>query len=151
MKLGNSIVKLLIVGSGSHIGNVDVTDCDVMAVNKEIIRYPNATHHVSLHNIFSKKPTALKHSNKPYPLVDCCWAIQSEGGSSGLLATQIALNMGYSKVALYGIYIIGSYGDNVSRQAWRTFKSNNELQCSKRLRSYHGFTKELFGNAKGWF
>ena len=143
-------MKLAIIGSGQHIGKYDGENTHIMVLNKVISRFPNAEHHVSLHPCFTVTHKAMKHSHKPHRFVDCVWKYQNNGGGSALLALHIALNMGYRKIAFVGVPLSGKYGDSISKNCWKKYRYDNIEKC-KRVRSFSGYTEQLFGPANGWF
>lgn len=101
------------------------TTAEVLGVNKfGLIHEVHCQHWVTVHpeDYFPKRafPTPT-HSDKPGEQVDNIWPIATAGGSSALLATMIALVMGFEKVILAGVHLINAYASMQDR--WIHFDS----------------------------
>lgn len=143
-------------------------DADLMCVNHSFfgLEYLIKTgkvsvrHWVSLHpEYFSgfKKlhaPRTTTHSVRIGEGVDCVWLDFAQlGGSSGLLAVKIALELGYTKIALCGTPVDstgrfydhpaggGELDDPAVKLAWENAKQS----FGDKVKSYSGFTKEILG------
>ena len=143
--------RLMIIGSGKRINTNVVGEYDVMAVNKEIRRYKDAKHHVSVHDLFHVRSDAVKHSCRRYNNIDCIWDYKNEGGGSALLALHVALRLGYGKIAFCSTPLDGDYYSWATKQIWLKYIEDNKGIIQDKVRSYSGKTMELFGNAEGWF
>lgn len=153
--------RLVIVGDGEtraedfSLASRTSKYYEIMIINK-VVNYVKHYHHwVSYHpELFTTVAEwkGLTHSNvttgiRPKVL----WKHSNEGGTSALFAVHIAKMLGYNKIVLCGCPFSGEYSADTIFFPWKMFKAKNEDWCKASIRSYSGKTKDLLGDAKGWW
>jgi len=103
-------------------------------------------HLVTLHpDQFRGVDDAVTHScYQDAGKVDAVWRYNNLGGTSALLALDVARKLHYNKVILCGVPLTGRYGGNNVIKLWERYKSDYSDFCS-RVTSTDGKTIEIFG------
>ena len=139
-------------------------------VNDLIATFPQVDHAVTLHPAKIDAMWLLQRRKErlPFPervwahrfdkmmapsVTDACqqWTTGSNGGSSGLLAVKIALQLGYGRVVLCGVPMTMKAGHINRKQPWVAVRSfviaweARHVELKPHVRSMSGFTMELFG------
>lgn len=143
---------------------------EIMGVNNSLIGLEwqirsekvKITHWVSLHpehfwfGDIWMKDMAITHGVAEYPKTKIVWPLNSDG-SSGLVATKIALLLGYSRILLCGIPLDDTrrfydhpdttyrMADPAIHQGWMDFVNAIGEEEGKKIKSLSGFSQKIFG------
>lgn len=102
----------------------------------------------------------ITHGERQHPETQYVWPINGDG-SSGLLATKIAMLLGYSRIILCGIPLddvrryydhpemVYRMADPAILMAWDDFKGAIGPEEGKRIIGLSGYPKQLFGGPRG--
>ena len=140
----------IIIGTGdgflSEVKMVQHIPHHKFGINKAV-RYISCHHWVSLHpDQMISDHLGLKHSNLPDGTrINVVWDFKNNGGTSALLAIDITRRLLYDKVILCGVPLSNKYSGALNE--FKKYKEKHFEWC-KRVRSFSGLTKELFGDAK---
>jgi hypothetical protein len=167
---------VLVLGAGFNVykeydeARAKFPDAHIMIVNNSLIGLEwqirsgeiKITHWVSLHpehfwfGDIWMKDMAITHSNAEYPKTKIVWPLNGDG-SSGLLATKIALLLGYDRIVLCGMPLddarrfydhpntVYRMADPAIHQAWMDFINVVGAKEEEKICSMSGFSKDLFG------
>lgn len=128
---------------------------EIMIVNKVIKYKYRYNHWVSYHPEVFMMRTALDgltHSNNTkFFRPDIIWKHDNEGGTSALFALEIALKLGYNKIALCGCPLSGEYGHDTVIYPWKVKIGRSQKEYKSKVRSFSGNTMNLLGDARSWW
>lgn len=153
--------RLIIIGDGETraedyaLASKTKKYFEIMIVNKVVKYHPKYHHWVSYHpEVFMMKTAwcGITHSNNTKTFrPDCLWKHNNEGGTSSLFGLEIAKKLGYNKIVLCGCPLTGECGHSTVVYSWKIKIGKSPDWYKENVRSYSGKTKQLLGDAKGWW